>query len=106
VLRPRKAVPHNRAHALQDAADDGQQVSLTAYCAAFEYDLVGLYETFKERFAPHEVEVYPEDSLKAESLAANRTPDMLHTMYTDENNDVCGDVFIFEVRSALLRPFL
>lgn len=84
---------------LQDlSSSDKQPVNVTAYCAAYELDLIELYETLNERFGFGSVTSYPEGSMDEAHLTAERTPDMLHATYSDPNGHASGDVLFFEVR--------
>lgn len=93
---------------LQDqTGSEKQPVNITAYCAAYELDLVELYETLIERFGCGSVTPYPEGSMDQAHLTAHRTPDMLHATYSDPNGHPSGDIIFFEVsqmHNAAIAP--
>lgn len=92
-------------HLQDQSSSDKQPVNVTAYCAAYELDLVELFETLNERFGFGSVTPYPEGSMDEAHLTAERTPDMLHATYSDLNGHVSGDVLFFEVCPPLRQAF-
>lgn len=88
---------------LQDqTGSDKQPINVTAYCAAYEIDLVELYDSLSERFGQGSVTPYPEGSMDDANLTADRTPDVLHARYSDLNGHVTGDIMLFEVRPVMV----
>eukprot|EP00892_Ulva_mutabilis_P004846 jgi/Ulvmu1/2733/UM014_0190.1 len=78
------------------SGSDKQPVNVTAYCAAYELDLVELHASLIERFGYGSVTPYPEGSMDKANLTADRTPDVLHARYSDLNGHVSGDIMLFE----------
>lgn len=68
--------------------------------------MVELCNKLMERFGYGSVTPYPEDSMDAANLTADRTPELLHARYSDLNGHVCGDVMLFEVRVTLFIPMV
>lgn len=98
---------YNTTLNVQDqTGSDKQPVNVTAYCAAYELDLVELYGTLTERFGLNSVTEYPEGSMKDVNLTADRTPDMLHVTYRDLNGHASGDVIAFEVCKRLIAVMI
>lgn len=86
-----------RCHLLkrpQSLSTDARRVNVSAFCLAYEFDIVELERALVERFGSERVHAYPED------LKASQTADIVHARYVNETGDVCGDVFCFEARPA------
>ena len=84
--------------ALQSLSADARRINVSAFCLAYEFDIVELEAALRERFGGEHVAAFPED------LKAGQTADIVHSRYVNETGDVCGDVFCFEVRPPLPLP--
>jgi hypothetical protein len=78
---------------MQSGGADAQTVSVSAFCIAYELDIVELELELKERFGGEHVHAYPED------LKAGQTADIIHARYVTETGELVGDIFCFEARS-------